>query len=96
LFPLVYGTLFAALIIHVYARESGKFLLLVPLLTAVFDVLENITTAYMAWRFDGRPSYIARVAALLTGAKSGLLILARTLIVIDTLIAASRMFRSRA
>lgn len=95
LFPLVYGTLFAALIIQVYSRESGRFLLLVPLLTAVFDVLENITTAYLAWQFDGRPSPIAYGATLLTATKSALLILSLILIVIGALISASRMYRSR-
>ena len=94
--PLVYGTLFAALIIQVYARERGKFLLLVPLLTAVFDVLENITTAYLAWQFDGRPSPIASVAAVLTVTKSALLMLSLILIVIGALISASRMYLLRA
>lgn len=96
LFPLVYGTLFAALIIHVYARDSGRFLVLVPLLTVVFDVLENITTAYLAWQFDGQTSPVARGAAVLTATKSGLLILSLTLIFIGALITARRMYRSPA
>jgi hypothetical protein len=93
LFPLVYGTLFAALIIHVYARESGRFLVLVPLLTVVFDILENIITAYLAWQFDDRTSPVARGAAILTATKSGLFILSLTLIVIGSLITAWRMYR---
>jgi hypothetical protein len=96
LFPLVYGTLFAALIIHVYARESGKFLVLVPLLAVVFDVLENITTAYLAWQFDDRTSPVARGAAVLTATKSGLFILSLILIVIGALTTAWRMYRSHA
>jgi hypothetical protein len=95
LFPLVYGSLFAALIIQVYAPERGKFLLLVPLLAAVFDVLENITTAYLAWQYDGRTSPIARGAAVFTATKSALLLLSLILIVIGAVISASRIYRSR-
>jgi putative transposase len=57
--------------------------------------LENITTAYLAWRFDGRPSPIAYGATVLTATKSALLILSLILIVIGALISASRMYRSR-
>lgn len=96
LFPLVYGTLCAALIIHVYAREIGKLLVLVPLLTVAVDILENITTAYLTWQFDGRMSLVARGAAVLTATKSGLLILSLTLIVIGALITTWRMYRSPA
>ena len=95
LFPLVYGTLFAALIIQVYAPDRGKFLLLVPLLAAVFDVLENITTAYLAWQYDGRTSPIARGAAVFTATKSALLLLSLILIAIGAIISASHMYRSR-
>jgi hypothetical protein len=96
LFPLVYGTLFAALLIHVYARESGKFLVLVPFLTVVCDVLENITTAYLAWQFDGRTSPVARFAAVLTATKSSLFILSLILIFLGALVASWRLYRSPA
>lgn len=94
LFPLIYGTLFAALIIHVYTRENAKNLVLVPLMSVAADVLENITTAYLAWRFDGQISPVARGAAILTAVKSGLFILSLILIVIGALAAIWRMYRS--
>jgi len=80
LFPLVYGTLFASLITHVYARESAKFLVLVPLLAVICDVIENIILAYLAWQFNDLTSPVARVAAIATAVKSGLFILSLLLI----------------
>lgn len=80
LFPLVYGTLFASLIVRVYDGESAKYLAPVPLLAAVFDVLENVTLSCLAWQFDGRASPAARGAAVLTAVKVGLFILSFVLI----------------
>lgn len=85
LFPLVYGALFASLITHVYARESAKLLVLVPLLAVICDVLENILLAYLAWQFNERTSPIARGAAMLTAAKSGLFVLSLLLILVGAL-----------
>lgn len=95
-FPLIYGTLFAALIIHLYARENAKILVLVPLLTVVADVLENVTTAYLAWQFDGRASPVARGAAILTAAKTSLFVVALLLIGAGALCAIWRTYRSLA
>jgi hypothetical protein len=85
LFPLVYGVLFAALITHVYARERARLLVLVPLLTVLCDVSENIVLAYLAWQFDERTSPLARGAAILTAAKSGLFVLSLLLILVGAL-----------
>lgn len=80
LFPLVYGALFASLITHVYARESAKVLVLVPLLAVLFDVLENLVLSYLAWAFDEQASPVARGAAILTAVKSVMFILSILLI----------------
>jgi hypothetical protein len=94
LFPLTYGSLLAALIIHVYGREYGKFLVLVPLLMVVFDILENITIAYMVWQFEGGTSPVARGAAVLTATKWGLFLLSLAVIVIGAVNSAWDMYRS--
>ena len=80
LFPLVYSLLFSSFIIHVYPRETAKVLVLVPLMAAICDVLENIMLAYLAWQFDEHVSPLARVAAIATAIKSGLLLLSGLLI----------------
>ncbi len=80
LFPVVYGALFASLIVRVYGRGSAKFLVLFPLLAALVDVLENVTLSYLAWQFDGRASPVAGGAAVLTAVKSGLFALSLVLI----------------
>jgi hypothetical protein len=80
LFPIIYGALFSILLIHVYARGTAKNLLLVPLMTVVADVAENLTTAYLALQFDGQESSLARVAATFTMVKSVLLLLSLILI----------------
>jgi hypothetical protein len=95
-FPLIYGTLFAALIVHLYARENAKILVLVPLLTVAADLLENVTTAYLAWQFDGQASPVARGVAIVTAAKSSLFALALILIGAGALLAIWRTYRSLA
>lgn len=93
-FPLIYGTLFAALIIHIYARENAKILVLVPLLTVAADLLENATTVYLASQFDGQASPVARGAATFTAAKTSLFFLAIILIGLGALLAIWRTTRS--
>ena len=85
LFPLVYGALFASLLTHVYAREHAKLLVLVPLLTVICDVSENILLAYLAWQFDEQTSPLARVAAIMTAAKTGLFVVSLLLILVGAL-----------
>lgn len=93
LFPIIYGALFGILILHVYSRGTARNLVLVPLLTAAADVLENLTAAYLAWQFDGRASAVARAAAVFTAAKSGLLVLSLILILVGALAAIRRTSR---
>ena len=93
LFPLVYGALFASLIVYLYRRESAKRLVLIPLLAAAADVPENVTLSYLAWQFDGRASPLARGAAVLTALKTGLFVLALVFILwgaVSRLLRASR------
>jgi hypothetical protein len=96
LFPLVYGTLFASFITHVYARKSAKILSLVPLLAVICDLMENIILAYLAWQFDEQPSPVARIAAMATAVKSGLFILSLLLILWGALWTIWRTARSPA
>ena len=82
LFPIVYGALFSILLIHVYPRESGKNLLLVPVLAVLADIGENFTAAYLALQFDGQVSSVARLAAVFTLVKSVLLAITLILILV--------------
>lgn len=90
LFPIVYGALFSILLIHVYARETGKNLLLVPVLTALADIGENLTAAYLTLQFDGQVSSLARVAAVFTLVKSVLLAITLILILVGGVLAVRR------
>jgi len=74
LFPLVYGTLFAAMMVHLYPRSSAHLLVMVPLVTAALDLVENVTLACLAWQFDGHVSTVIRFAALVTAGKTVLFI----------------------
>jgi hypothetical protein len=96
LFPLIYGILFAALLIHIYSRDTARYLTIVPLLTVAADVLENITVSYMAWQFDGRASPVAHGAAILTAVKTVLIVLSFVLILVGALAAIWRTYRSPA
>lgn len=84
-FPIIYGGLFSILLIRVYSPQSAKNLVIVPLLAAAADVLENITLACLALQFNGESSSVARVAAFFTAAKSILLVLSLILILVGAL-----------
>jgi len=73
-FPLVYGALFSALLLRVYPRPIAAWLVWIPLVTVAADLLENVTLAGLAWRFDGRASPIAQVAAVATAGKTVLFV----------------------
>lgn len=90
LFPIVYGALFSILLIHVYARESGRTLLLVPVLTVLADIGENFTAAYLALQFDGQVSSVARLAAVFTVVKSVLFAITLILILVGAVLAVRR------
>jgi hypothetical protein len=69
IFPVVYGVLFAFLLIHLYPRQHVQALLLIPLAAMMLDIVENVLIAYLALSFDGSGSPVTRVAAVFTSAK---------------------------
>jgi hypothetical protein len=74
-FPFLYGGMIASLLVNLVRGARVKYLLLLPLLTGLFDLLENATIAYLAWTFDGRESPLMWAASALTSAKNVLAIL---------------------
>lgn len=72
IFPVAYGLLFALLLLRLF--ESGRPFYLLPLAAAATDVFENLSIALLASTYDGAPSSWARVAAVFTLLKSGLLL----------------------
>jgi hypothetical protein len=80
-FPFVYGGLFAILIFRLYNRGLARWLLLIPFITVLADLLENFTAAYLAWSFEaGQPSPIAWAAVTFTVVKGVLFMLSIVLI----------------
>lgn len=75
IFPIIYGGLYTLLILQLYHREQAKYLMLIPILTSLTDLMENFSIAYLAWNFDGKESGFTRVAATFTAIKSVLFIL---------------------
>lgn len=73
-FPLVYGFLLVFLTIHIFSAGKAEYLILLPIIGALADVCENISIAYLALSFDGRPSPIAWLAAGFTLTKIVLLV----------------------
>ena len=68
IFPFVYGGLIIILLFKLYG--SPKYLLLIPVIMVTADLLENITTSYLAWSFSkGVPASIVRIAAFFTVVK---------------------------
>ena len=83
LFPLAYGTLLATLIVSLCDEPYARLLVLAPLLTAAADLLENITTAYLAFRFNDQVSSLASAAASFTAAKWSLFSLSLIIVFIE-------------
>jgi hypothetical protein len=84
LFPLTYGFLFALLLAHLYPPPAARYLVLVPLADAVFDLLENVSIATLALTFDGQPSALAGLAQVFTRVKIVLFVASIVLIVVGT------------
>lgn len=68
-FPFVYGGLLALLVVNLFSRERTRFLVLIPVLGVVFDLLENFTVALLAWTFAGRTSPLAWAASAFSSVK---------------------------
>jgi hypothetical protein len=51
-FPLIYASLFAGLIAHVYPCRAARWLLAFPLVAMVCDLSENFHFAHLACHFD--------------------------------------------
>ncbi|MCA1601200.1 MAG: hypothetical protein LC776_06015 [Acidobacteria bacterium] len=72
-FPFIYGGLFVIALFKLYGNPG--YLLLVPLITVVADLAENLMTTYLALSYKGLASPVARVASTFTTVKwSGLVI----------------------
>lgn len=69
-FPPIYGTLFAVLTARLFRVGGRRWLVVVPLVGAAADLLENITAAALAWTFDGRASPVTWAAACFTAVKT--------------------------
>lgn len=68
-FPFVYGGLLAILVLNLFSRERARYLVLVPVLGVVFDLLENITVALLAWTYAGGTSPAAWAASVFSSTK---------------------------
>ncbi len=73
-FPVAYGLLLALILLRIF--EDGRPFYLLPIAAAATDVFENISIALLASTYDAAPSSWARVAAVFTLLKSGLLLAA--------------------
>ena len=72
IFPVAYGLLFALLLLRVF--EDRRRFYLLPIAGAAADVFENLSIALLASTYDGAPTSWARVAAVFTLLKSGLIL----------------------
>lgn len=69
-YPAVYGLLFATLLVILFPWAKTRCIVLLPLLSVLFDLLENFTTAYLAWTFDGlRTTNLGRIAPIFSTGK---------------------------
>lgn len=91
-FPFVYGGLVIILLFALYGRV--KYILLIPVLAVVLDFLENITTAYLAWRYEkGVESPLTWFASSFTAGKSIGIYLSLIFILIGVLLFIRRRYK---
>lgn len=71
-YPVVYGLLFAMLLVVFFCWETTRCVVLLPVATVVFDLLENFSTVFLAKTFtEEHVSDFAKVASIFTQAKWG-------------------------
>lgn len=81
LFPVIYVSLLAVLLINLYDDRNARRWVLVPLLAGVADLVENVLLAILAWSYQtDQVSSLANVAVVFTLAKCLLLLLTLVLI----------------
>jgi len=69
-FPLAYGLLLAILLVLLYRGERTHWIVLLPLLTVLFDLAENISNVYLAKTFvEEHTDNFAKVASMFTVSK---------------------------
>jgi hypothetical protein len=79
IFPISYGLFLAIFIVQVFPEDLAKYLVFVPLLASLCDLIENISLAWMAWNFktsEKIPGLLAELTFVFTKMKFVLLIVA--------------------
>ncbi|HEV8239487.1 MAG TPA: hypothetical protein VGS57_08980 [Thermoanaerobaculia bacterium] len=90
-FPLAYGLLFALLLVRLWPPGQA-WLLLLPILTVLADILENLTIATMIWTWRaGEEPSLAGEAAIFTLTKHIFLLLSVLAILIGFVHALPRL-----
>ena len=83
LFPLTFGLLMVFIVVRNYPAKVGRWLLLLPILVVLFDLLENFTIAHLAWHYKpDELAPLADVASFFTMTKWVLAAVAVTVLVI--------------
>ncbi|WP_152051479.1 hypothetical protein [Tautonia marina] len=69
IFPLVYGLLFAICVAQLFTGKRVRWLVVVPMLAMLADLVENMLLALLAWNDQDDASPLAWIAAASTLAK---------------------------
>ncbi|HWT02429.1 MAG TPA: hypothetical protein VN256_19410 [Pyrinomonadaceae bacterium] len=81
-FPLVYGSLFASLIILLYGPRGARYLVLAPVSAAVMDLAENAVLSHLALRFEEGSPPPVKAASIFTMLKWALCVISLGLIIV--------------
>ena len=69
-FPLLYTLLMIFLMVRVFPPKIAQYLIFLPILAGIGDLLENFTIAFLAFTFQaGQLSNLSTLAAAFTGSK---------------------------
>jgi hypothetical protein len=84
-FPFIYGGILLILIYRLFEPKPARILLLLPLIGAICDLLENASIASMAWTYTGSPPGFASIATFFTLAKNLLVGLAVVVVLVGAI-----------
>jgi hypothetical protein len=85
IFPILYASLIAILLVWLYDGEIEKKVIILPLLAMSADLLENITVAYLAITYNEKESVLAWASSIFTATKWALLFICAIALVIGVL-----------
>jgi hypothetical protein len=96
-FPLTYGPILVICLARLSSRERGRYLVIVPAVTVVADLLENLTVVSLLWSYQEQTlsrlwSALAWTGAKFTAVKWVFALVSVMMVLVTSILKAKRKF----